>query len=168
MLDDDFVFNQILSKAPISDTCFWFSWDHGRSIKEVESEDEGISLETESDPELLFEKNTRSGCTYPSAPSASCQEAFLMWPRCATLCMPYWTKPIGNQGKSNIHWDTSRRRPRSDPQADQQGHIRANKPCEWMGSGAEIQFSLENMNSGGDGLSGCPQTCHAAVQMTVI
>lgn len=30
----------------------------------------------------------------------------------ASLCMPYWTKPTGNHGESNIHWDTFCWRPR--------------------------------------------------------
>ena len=43
MLDDDSIFNPIPSEAPSSDTCLCLSWDHGRSVKEVDSEDEGIS-----------------------------------------------------------------------------------------------------------------------------
>lgn len=77
-----------------------------------------------------------------STPLVSCQAAFLMLLHCASLCMPYWTKPIGNQGESNIHWDTFRWRPRRSPVRVMGTHQRQQLLSVYGKQSTDRRFSL--------------------------
>lgn len=96
---------------------------------------------------LFLEQNWRSIHRCASTPLASCRVAFLMRLHCVSLCMPYWTKPIGNQGESNIHWDTFRWRPQTNPsQSNRDTWKPTNLVSVWeVVRRLNILFSLENM-----------------------